>query len=241
MKKSLRFYRDAFLQFIFVLFGLVYWAIILAIFFVGKIFHKQKKSASKQRLTSYAKVSGSFQNWGVNFNYKKLEQHIKPGDKVIDIGAGKGYLLKRIQSEKNADVKGIDVADYGQVDIPITIFDGVSIPFPDNSFDVGILGFVLHHTKKQTELLQEVKRTCRKVIIFEDDLIGRIGKLIGKGHSLAYGRIYKINSTCYFHSPEEWQEMFQGMGLRVEKYSQSWKPDCLFYPVKMSIFVLNSE
>jgi ubiquinone/menaquinone biosynthesis C-methylase UbiE len=53
--------------------------------------------------------------------------------------------------------------------LPVVIYNGLDIPFKDNSFDVVLILFVLHHAAEPARLLREAKRICRRsVIVFED-------------------------------------------------------------------------
>lgn len=93
----------------------------------------------------------------------------KPGDRVLDVGAGRGDFLKAIGPALGAETIGFDIIDYSDDDIDIGMFDGKTIPLEGKSVDVSMAAFVLHHTRDQADLLGEMKRvTRRRIVIFED-------------------------------------------------------------------------
>jgi SAM-dependent methyltransferase len=64
---------------------------------------------------------------------------LKPGDKVLDIGCGKGFLVKDLV-DAGIDAYGLDVSDYGVKNCPPDVVgrlhrgDCRDLPFPDASF-----------------------------------------------------------------------------------------------------------
>ena len=94
---------------------------------------------------------------------------LNPGETVLDIGSGSGRFGKAVQERFNVAVTGVDVCDYADGTIPFFLYDGHTLPFPDNAFDVAFFAFVLHHIEDQQTILEEACRVARKqVIIFED-------------------------------------------------------------------------
>jgi SAM-dependent methyltransferase len=62
------------------------------------------------------------------------------------------------------------------------LYDGLHIPFPDDSFDVVLLIFALHHADDPAAVLREARRVCRRhVIAFEDVVISLADRLIFRG------------------------------------------------------------
>ena len=88
---------------------------------------------------------------------------------VLDVGCGDG-LLSAILQQKRPDiaVQGIDVLPRAQTHIPVEMFDGSHIPFPDASFEVVLFSDVLHHTADATVLLREARRTAKQHVLLKD-------------------------------------------------------------------------
>lgn len=89
-----------------------------------------------------------------------------PSQRVLEIGGGNGYQAKLISSW-GCDIVSIDIPERPHW--PVTYFDvqnydGVNIPFPDNSFDLVFSSNVLEHVPRQNlpKLLQEMRRVMRQ-------------------------------------------------------------------------------
>ncbi|MCH8067641.1 MAG: methyltransferase domain-containing protein [Nanoarchaeota archaeon] len=98
---------------------------------------------------------------------KAVMGYIEKGEKVLDIGAGSGYLAEILS--KKADITLLDINDYNQTKLPLKLYNGKNIPFKDNSFDVAILLTVLHYSTNPEEFLKEIKRVCKRIIIVDDE------------------------------------------------------------------------
>jgi len=137
---------------IFVLFSFVLFFILMAI-------PKRK----------YAEIHSSHQDADLKQRLSDIKEFISAGDKVLDVGCGNGQFGEAIAKRFNADVRGVDVVDYANADIPIKFYDGVHLPFEDNSFDVIVMAMMLHHVEHQEELLDEAIRCSRRgLVIYED-------------------------------------------------------------------------
>jgi ubiquinone/menaquinone biosynthesis C-methylase UbiE len=93
------------------------------------------------------------------FSY--ISPFIDPSDEVLDVGSGQCLVADLIQKRITDKIKCIDVIDINKSLVPLSIFDGQNIPFPDNTFDVILCNFVLHHTIDQEILINEIKRATR--------------------------------------------------------------------------------
>lgn len=94
---------------------------------------------------------------------------IQEGDKVLDVGCGNGRFGEAVAAQYKADVQGVDVVNYADANIKIDIYDGHKLPFEDESFDVIIMAFMLHHVKHQDDIFREAIRCSRRgLIVYED-------------------------------------------------------------------------
>jgi ubiquinone/menaquinone biosynthesis C-methylase UbiE len=88
---------------------------------------------------------------------------IPRGATILEIGAGAGWQARKL-SERGFEVKAIDVAGSpyeGQRTCDVGIYDGKTIPFPDDSIDVVFTSHVLDHVPERTALQAEMKRVLR--------------------------------------------------------------------------------
>ena len=95
---------------------------------------------------------------------------------VLDIGCGDGHIAATVMAVSDElSIRGIDVLVRPETEIPVGKFDGSTIPFEDNSFDLVSFVDVLHHTDNAAELLQEANRVARNGVVIKDHLLEGIG------------------------------------------------------------------
>src|SRR5437588_9417385 len=100
-----------------------------------------------------------------------LAQELQGGRSILDLGCGDGSIAKAIMDQRpEYEIRGIDVLERPQTWIPVDLFDGQRIPFPDKSFDWVTIVDVLHHTDDPQLLLAEASRMARLGIIVKDHL-----------------------------------------------------------------------
>ncbi|MDD7985727.1 methyltransferase domain-containing protein [Lentisphaera marina] len=138
---------------------------------------------------------------------------IKPGDKILDVGCGKGFLLFDFTKVvPGVEVTGIDISEYAiehgkeEVRDRMQVCDAAELPFEDNSFDLVISINALHNLYVQDfyKAMKEIER-------------------VGKGAKYICVEAYrneaeKVNLmywqlTCeMFCTPAEWDWWFKHTG-----------------------------
>ncbi|NJR20758.1 MAG: class I SAM-dependent methyltransferase [Richelia sp. CSU_2_1] len=146
---------------------------------------------------------------------EKMAQHygIKSGDKILDVGCGKGYLLYEfIQAVPGVEIAGIDISEYAienakeEVKPFLTVGNAVDLPFPDKSFDFVVSILTLHnlYNYELRQALQEIERVGKqdKYIVVESY------RNEAEKVNLLYWQL-----TCQsFYTPQEWEWFFQQSG-----------------------------
>lgn len=91
-------------------------------------------------------------------------------------------------------------------------YDGRNLPFGENTFDLVIVNFVLHHASNNTLfLLEQIKKISKKYIIIGEDL----SEL---DHDLNWHKRNFIHQPGgMFRSDEEWQILFKLYGLKLQE------------------------
>lgn len=90
---------------------------------------------------------------------------------ILDVGCGTGNIAALLAKQFALEVQGIDIKTPAQSIIPFRLFNGKTIPFQDNSFDLVMLIDVLHHIKgrpNRQQLLKECLRVAKRSIIIKD-------------------------------------------------------------------------
>jgi len=160
---------------------------------------------------------------------------IKEGSKILDLGCGSGIAAKYFQDFFKAKVFGVDVRDNRLVKIPFKIIDGKNLPFENDSFDVVLINYVLHHCEDPESLLREAKRVAKRIIIFEDLPEGFLAKLRCKIHQIIFPGGKKIFN---FKKRVEWQKIFEKLGLKIIAQDRVFTKFSWLDPIKRIRFVL---
>ena len=166
-----------------------------------------------------------------------FENFIQEGEKILDIGAGGGWIGKEIQKRKNAEVTLTDITDFNQTsDLKFVLYDGEKISFPDNSFDVSLLVFVLHHCKNPLRILEEAKRVARKkIIIIEDVPTSLINRIFLYFWDVIVGLPSLIKPpgeeiAFHFKTIPQWQKVFNELDLKII-FQKEFKSNILVHHV----------
>jgi SAM-dependent methyltransferase len=102
---------------------------------------------------------------------KILAEQIPQGAAVLDIGCGDGTVAALIaKARPDISMQGVEVLPRADCQIPCSAFDGDTLPFGEQSFDVAMLVDVLHHTADVSALLREAARVSRRLVLLKDHL-----------------------------------------------------------------------
>ena len=223
----------------FIVTSAVWWLGVL-LFALPVVLLSRKKIQDQSLLRSFYNITYLAANkrfiW---WTHKNLEKFIKTNDRVLDLGSGSGFLGKEIANHCNAKVTLCDIVDLNQTDLPLTIYNGIKLPFADKEFDIVIISFVLHHCYKQTPVLKEAKRVCLgKLIICEDNKEGIVAQFCTRMHGLFFNWLSRLGASCCFRSKMQWEKLFSRLGFKILVSQTGWRISAINYPVKECFFVL---
>ncbi|SRR6266446_1882791 len=147
---------------------------------------------------------------------------LKPGDRVLDIGCGKGFLVHDFMHElPGLEVAGLDVSDYAianameDVKPFLRVGNATELPYPDKSFDLVVSLNTLHnlYLPGLFQALREIERVGRrhKFIVMDSYRTER------EKVNLMY---WQLTCECFF-TPAEWEWIFQQAG-----YEGDWDFVC---------------
>lgn len=171
-------------------------------------------------------------------NIFKEHFNSKTYNRVLDLGCG-ACCNSSILESMGYQVTSLDVVNQSVCKIP-ELYDGKKIPYDDGSFDIVLCSFVLHHAPNWYDLLNEMKRIGKYIIIIENTPEISLDYWFIKIHSQSeWG-----NCLECFKTNDEWLEIFRNLNLQVQntKRIPRWyfpfadKP--YFYPVPSTVYVL---
>lgn len=149
---------------------------------------------------------------------------LKPGARILDVGCGKGFLLHEFtRAVPGAQIAGLDVSRYAldqamdEVKPFLQEGSAVSLPYPDQSFDLVVSINTLHNLR-----LPELERALKEI------------ERVSRGHSYVLMDGYRneqekvnllywqLTCECFF-TPEEWEWLFRQCG-----YTGDY--GCVYFP-----------
>jgi ubiquinone/menaquinone biosynthesis C-methylase UbiE len=139
-----------------------------------------------------------------------------PQNSVIEIGAGEGAILQRLSELRfGEELYALEISLSGsntikQRQIPrlreCQVYDGYTVPYSDNRFDLAILSHVIEHVEHPRKLLYEAARVARYVFVevpLEDT--------VRSARDFVFDSVGHIN----FYSPKTIRKLVQSCGLQV--------------------------
>lgn len=140
--------------------------------------------------------------------------------RVLDVGCGDGLLDRELLARRpDLTVEGIDVLVRPEAHIPVTAFDGTSIPFGDRSFDAVLFVDVLHHADDPIALLREGARIAQRAVVIKDHnmnglLAAHTLRFMDRVGNVRHGVVLPYN----YWPRARWTAAFTELGLRVAAY-----------------------
>ena len=158
----------------------------------------------------------------VSENVNKIITFIRPSEKIIDLGAGTWLFTNKLR-EKGYDVTPVDVKNRSYFSkISSIVYDGKTLPFEGNSFDVCILIAVLHHTPDPEAILKEAKRVSKKIIIYED----AVTNIFQRYYTYLIDRLLnkELSAPNTNKTDKGWKDLFSKLDLKIvrQECGKSW-------------------
>jgi SAM-dependent methyltransferase len=170
---------------------------------------------------------------------KALAPFLSREQRILDIGCGNGVVSAEISQHFGCGLVGTDILHYLKRDIDFKLMNKPDVlDFKDKAFDVGLMIDVLHHLPfdRQITLIQEARRTCRAVLLFEvkPTLIAKaVDCLVNQVHN------HKMPIPLTHRSRDGWMRLFTAHHIPVHFYAV--KKPAFFYPSTNYLFSLHGS
>ena len=162
--------------------------------------------------------------------------NINSNAKVLDIGAGNGYVSHYIQKKFGCRMHCADILNYLEYDFPFYKISGSKLPFRNKFFDTAMINDTLHHMDEKTQMamLKEAARVTKKVLVFDTKrtfVAMLLDRIISKIHNIS------MPVPCTHKTGRGWKECFSELGLKNKeiKIERKW-----YYPLEHLCFVVRS-
>jgi ubiquinone/menaquinone biosynthesis C-methylase UbiE len=145
--------------------------------------------------------------------------NLKPGERVLDVGCGKGFLVKDLMKVRpGLDVFGLDISKYGLMHCEAEVVgrlhlgNATQLPFPDRSFSAVISINTIHNLERHGVIaaLKEIERLSP----------GRSFVQVDSYHTPEQRELFlKWVLTAEFHDyPQGWLKVFAEAGYTGDWY-----------------------
>ena len=140
---------------------------------------------------------------------------VPQGARVLDIGTGDGQIAAALAANRpDVSIEGLDVLVRPDAAIPVTRFDGRTIPRAAASVDVVTLFDVLHHADDPAALLAEASRVTRGCVILKDHVAaGRLSRAILMLMDEVGNRRHGVALPHHYLTASQWSALIERLRL----------------------------
>lgn len=144
---------------------------------------------------------------------------LQAGDRVLDVGCAKGFLLHEFkQVVPGIKVMGVDISRYAiahaMLDVRpyLAIATATKLPFPDRSFDAVMAINTIHNLERDecVEAAREIERVSRRFKYIQVD------SWLNEEQKRNFER-WQLTALTYFE-PEGWRRLFEEAGYTGDYY-----------------------
>jgi SAM-dependent methyltransferase len=150
---------------------------------------------------------------------------------LLDVGCGDGLLAERIEMlREDVVVRGVDVLVRPGAKIPVQQYNGLSIPYPDGSFDCVLFGDVLHHCDEPLAVLREAIRVARTSVLIKDHTVhGAASWRLLRFMDDVGNKRYGVSMKYDYWTEGKWRREFGELDLEIAE----WRSSLHLYPASV--------
>jgi SAM-dependent methyltransferase len=167
--------------------------------------------------------------WRGARKWARLRRHlpaVRPGGRLLDVGAGEGWVGLRAAADRGLGLTAVDVARYGRGAVPVRVYDGRRLPFASGAVDAALVVFVLHHARDPAAVVREAVRvTDGPVLVLETVWRAPAGKRRLEWADRLANRARSgggiDEAPLDIRSDADWRRLFADLGVTVE-HAETW-------------------
>lgn len=146
--------------------------------------------------------------------YRQIQPFLQKDQTILDIGPGIGDVTLAMQQAGHM-VTPLDVENLSCTPLvqPV-LYDGRTMPFADNSFDIATIITTMHHAKDPDRVLAEAARVAKRLVIVEDIYHSRLHK----NATFFMDSLLNLEFAGHPHSNKtdgQWKRAFDKLGLTL--------------------------
>lgn len=197
------------------------------------------KSVVRQEFTQQAQAYAANPVIAAQSHLSRLVEavHPQPGARVLDVATGPGYVAAAF-AEAGCEVVGLDLTEAplalaeqmrqqrGLANLSFQVGDAEQLSFADQSFDVVVSRYALHHCEDPQRVLAEMARVCRLqgAVVIEDLVTSEAPTRGAYQNRMEYLRDPSHTRAL---SISEFLAIFSACGLEVEQIYTDFRPQAL--------------
>lgn len=149
-------------------------------------------------------------------------------DGILDYGTGDRRVAQLMADQLKCHVVGADVVDYGApgLTVPFHKIENGRAPFPDQSFRVGVVTNVLHHSEDNDAVIADLTRVVRrKLVVIETVPMGETAAELRQDAERTFGSDWLYNRPFHpgadipvpgtYETIPGWIQRFKNHGWKV--------------------------